>query len=265
MDGFGLVSLYDGSGYKWGVVGSDGREVLPVEYDYVDMCNDGMVAVYTGPVDAESLYMAGGQWKFISLADLSESAGSYNLVGPYVDGLAWVNSKPTSMKRQMRVMPILDKKGKPTGEENIIFGVSASFMLEDMIVPDDSGNVVLEDAEWVLIDRNGTAVTDAASPYQAVGMCENGLAWVKRDGLFGFVNTSGEEVIPVKYVTVQDAPGSHPAALLLNPETGAVRWVMNEAGQIAWLNEKGEVVIDFIDSDGRVSVFDTVDENMWDY
>ena len=40
---------------------------------------------------------------------------------------------------------------------------------------------------------------------------------------------------------------------------------MNEAGQIAWLNEKGEVVIDFIDSDGRVSVFDTVDENMWDY
>ena len=265
VDGFGLVSLYDGSGYKWGVVSSDGREVLPVEYDYVDMCNDGMVAVYTGPVDAESLYMAGGQWKFISLADLSESAGSYNLVGPYVDGLAWVNSKPTSMKRQMRVMPILDKKGKPTGEENIIFGVSASFMLEDMIVPDDSGNVVLEDAEWVLIDRNGTAVTDAASPYQAVGMFENGLAWVKRGGLFGFINTSGEEVIPVKYVTVQDAPGSHPAALLLNPETGAVRWVMNEAGQIAWLNETGEVVIDFIDSDGRVSVFDTVDENMWDY
>ena len=138
-------------------------------------------------------------------------------------------------------------------------------MLEDMIMPDDSGNVVLEDAEWVLIDRNGTAVTDASSPYQAVGMFENGLAWVKRGGLFGFINTSGEEVIPVKYVTVQDAPGSHPAALLLNPETGAVRWVMNEAGQIAWLNETGEVVIDFIDSDGRVSVFDTVDENMWDY
>ena len=62
VDGFGLVSLYDGSGYKWGVVASDGREVISVEYDYVDMCNDGMVAVYTGPVDADSLYMTGGQW-----------------------------------------------------------------------------------------------------------------------------------------------------------------------------------------------------------
>ena len=43
VDGFGLVSLYDGSGYKWGVVASDGREVISVEYDYVDMCNDGGV------------------------------------------------------------------------------------------------------------------------------------------------------------------------------------------------------------------------------
>lgn len=268
VDGYGLVAREsDDDVLMWGVVTSDGAEALPLDYVYVDLCNEGIVAVYRGPVDDDSLYFDDGLWWFVDLADPGRDMGPrYSVVGPFVDGVAWVGSsfsKP--VKRQMRVMPIMDKKGKPTGEENIIFGVSQSFMLEDMFIPDDSGKVVIPDGEWMLVDRDGKAVTDPDRAYEAVGMFEDGLAWVKRGGLFGFINQQGEEVIPVIYPMVQDAPGSHPAALLMRPENGAVRWVMNGDGKTAWLNEKGEVVIDFTDSDGRVSVFDKVDESMWDY
>ena len=40
---------------------------------------------------------------------------------------------------------------------------------------------------------------------------------------------------------------------------------MNDKGQMAWIDSEGHVVVDFTDFDGKVSVFDTVNENMWDY
>ena len=34
---------------------------------------------------------------------------------------------------------------------------------------------------------------------------------------------------------------------------------------VKWIDSEGHVVVDFTDFDGKVSVFDTVNENMWDY
>ena len=246
-DGYGLVAVQEGNALKWGVVGQDGRTVIePVSSD-------------------EGLYMSGGQWGYIDLASPAEEFKViFDIVGPFTDSVAWVNCVRTESRRQRRTMPIVDKKGKPVGEE-IIFGVSASFTMNDLYLPGSDGSVTVPDGAWVLMNRKGNALTSTDSPYQAVGEFKDGLAWVKRNGRFGFVNIHGEEVIPVIYSMVQDAPGSRPGSLLLHPESGAVRWVVNDSGQRAWLNEKGETVIGFTDFEGKVSVFDTVDENMWDY
>ena len=230
-DGYGLVAVKDGKTLKWGVVGQDGRTVIEPVYDYIDLCSEDMVAVYKGPVHngEEGIYMSGGLWGYIDLASPAEEFKViFDIVGPFTDSVAWVNCVRTESRRQRRTMPIVDKKGKPVGEE-IIFGVSASFTMNDLYLPGSDGSVV------------------------------------KRNGRFGFVNIHGEEVIPVIYSMVQDAPGSRPGSLLLHPESGAVRWVVNDSGQRAWFNEKGETVIGFTDFEGKVSVFDTVDENMWDY
>lgn len=266
-DGYGLVAVKDGKTLKWGVVGQDGRTVIEPVYDYIDLCSEDMVAVYKGPVHngEEGIYMSGGLWGYIDLASPAEEFKViFDLVGPFTDSVAWVNCVRTDSRRQKRTMPIVDKKGKPVGEE-IIFGVSASFTMNDLYLPGSDGSVNIPDGAWVLMDRKGDALTSTDSPYQAVGEFKDGLAWVKRNGRFGFINTRGEEVIPVIYSMVQDAPGSRPGSLLLHPESGAVRWVVNDSGQRAWLNEKGETVIGFTDFEGKVSVFDTVDENMWDY
>lgn len=266
-DGLGLVAVQDGTSLKWGVVSADGHTVIEPSYDYIDLCSEGTVAVYTGPVEnsEEGLYMSGGQWGFIDLnnpeADLNRG---FDLVGPFIDGVAWVNRTKTDIKRQKRTMPILNNKGKVIGE-NIIFGVSESFSMNDMVLPDAEGGTAFEDGAWILIDRNGNALTQENTPYQAVGEFRDGLAWVKKNGRFGYVNLNGEEVIPAIYVMVQDAPGSSPGSLLLRPESGAVRWVVDDRGLTAWLNEKGGTVIGFTDFNGKVSVFDTVDESMWDF
>lgn len=266
-DGYGLVAVKDGKTLKWGVVGQDGRTVIEPVYDYIDLCSEDMVAVYKGPVHngEEGIYMSGGLWGYIDLASPAEEFKViFDLVGPFTDSVAWVNCVRTDSRRQKRTMPIVDKKGKPVGEE-IIFGVSGSFTMNDLYLPGSDGSVNIPDGAWVLMNRKGDALTSTDSPYQAVGEFKDGLAWVKRNGRFGFINTRGEEVIPVIYSIVQDAPGSRPGSLLLHPESGAVRWVVNDSGQRAWLNEKGETVIGFTDFEGKVSVFDTVDENMWDY
>ncbi len=266
-DGYGLVAGNVDGSLKWGVVGQDGRTVIEPAYDYIDLYNEGMVAIYKGPVhnSEEGLYMSGGLWGYMDLGKPGEEFKLlFDAAGPFVDSVAWVNCVRTASKRQRRTMPIVDKKGKPIGE-NIIFGVSGTFSMEDMFLSEGGDGPVIPDGAWVLMDRSGNALTDTDAPYQAVGEFKEGLAWVKRNGLYGFVNNRGTEVIPAVYVMVQDAPGSRPSSLLLHPESGAVRWVMNDKGQMAWIDSEGHVVVDFTDFDGKVSVFDTVNENMWDY
>ena len=267
-DGFGLVCKIVDDKPKWGVMDSRGREILPTVYDYVDLCSEGMVAVYVGEVEENEEYgtcMTDGKWGFVNLTDMSGiDEFPYSVVGPYVDGVAWVSTESNGMPRQMRLMPIVNKKGKVIGE-NIIFGVSESFSLSDIFIPDESGNVVQKDGSWILVDRHGNAVAPDTAPYQAVGEFKDGLAWVKRGGLYGFVNLHGEEIIPIAFPVVQGVPGAQPASLLLKPENGTVRWVRLLDGQTAWIDESGEVVVGFVKSDGRVSVFDKVDESMWDF
>lgn len=266
-DGMGLVASDKDGTLKWGVIDSNGQLLVEPEYDYIDLCSEGMVATYKGPVynTDEGIYMSGGLWGFIDLNNPHEELKpAFDLVGPFTDGAAWVNCIRTDARRQRRTMPIVDKKGRKIGED-IIFGVSGSFSMEDIFLPDSEGNVSIPDGAWVLMDRNGNALTSTDNPYQAVGEFKDGLAWVKRNGLFGYVNTEGDEVIPAVYTMVQGAPGSSPGSLLLHPESGAVRWVVNREGDTAWLNEKGDTIISFTDFGGKVSISDKVSENMWDY
>lgn len=248
---------------KWGVIESSGKEVIPPTYDYIDLCNEGIVAVYIGCVDAETHIMSKGYWGYVDLANpgkvLLSEAG---MLGPFIDSVAWVNTSCSKLPRQRRTMPILDKKGKVIGE-NIIFGVSRSFEMNDIVLAEQDGSYPDMTGVWVLYNRDMQRLTDKS--YEMVGAFHDELAWVKRNGKYGYVNRYGEEVIPAEYISVQGAPAAKTVSLRLNPENGAVRWVMNANGEIAWLNEKGETVIDFMKTDGRINIESVADERMWDF
>lgn len=261
----GMYGLVCDNG-KWGVIASSGKEVIPPSYDYIDLCNEGIVAVYKGNVDETTGAMTKGEWGYVKLEQPEIVAlEGLAFAGPFIDAVAWVDiSEYSNTDRQRRTMPIVNNKGKVIGE-NIIFGISSSFEMRDLAVAKEDGSYPFSDGEWVLVDKDMRYITDSQFPYQMVGAFRDGLAWVKKNGKYGFVNMKGEEVIPAIYETVQDAPDAKAVSLRLNPEDGAVRWVMNDKGKIAWLNEKGETIIDFIKSDGRIGIKSVADEQMWDF
>lgn len=263
-DGYGVI--YDSQTGLAGLVEYSGRVVIEPKYSYIDLCNEGFVAVYICEKDKEM--WVDGVWSYIDLSkpdSLFFGDSGFDMVGPFINGVAWVNCMETKTMRRKRYMPVLDSKGKKEIGQDYLFGISSSFRMSDLYARDDDGNYLVYDGAWVLVDKDRKVRTDAGNPYQMVGEFRDGLAWVKRNGLYGYVNENGEEVIPVEYVSVQGAPNAVPAALLLNPEDGAVRWVMNGAGEMAWLNGAGEIIIDFVEFDGKVPVSSTVDESMWDF
>ncbi|HIZ85647.1 MAG TPA: WG repeat-containing protein [Candidatus Coprenecus stercoravium] len=265
-DGYGVV--YDYRTGLAGLVDASGRMVIEPKFTYIDLCNEGIVAVYRYNGKNKDKKWTDGVWSYIDLSkpdSLFFGNSGYDMVGPFVDGVAWINGVATNSKRMQRYMPIMDKKGKKEIGRDYLLGVTESFRMVDLFARDDNGNYIVFDGKWALIDRHGNLLTDTSRPYDMVGEFKDGLAWVRRGGLYGFVNTRGEEVIPVAYKAVEGVPGAPVTSLVLHPESGAVRWVMDGSGRIAWLDEKGETVIDFIKSDGRIPVSSFVNESMWDY
>lgn len=263
-DGYGVV--YDYRTGLAGLVESSGRMVIEPKYTYIDLCNEGIVAVYASN-NKDKLWES-GVWNYIDLANPDEimfEGFGFDMVGPFVDSVAWVNCVETETMRRQRYMPITDKKGKKEIGRDYVLGVSGSFSMSDLYAKDDNGNYIVYDGCWILVDRGRHVRTDMEKPYQMVGEFRDGLAWVKRDGLYGYVNIYGEEVIPVIYKSVQGAPGAVATSLVLRPESGAVRWVMNNKGEMAWLNEKGEILIDFTKFDGKIPAGSIVNESMWDF
>lgn len=263
-DGYGVV--YDDKTGLAGLVDASGRMVLEPKWSYLDLCNEGFVAAYV--CGKGKKMWVDGTWTFVDLSrpdSLFFGDRGVDMVGPFIDGVAWVNCAETKTMRKQRYMPVMDKRGKKEIGRDYLLGVSESFMMSDLWARDDDGNYIVYDGQWILVDKDRNVRTDMEKPYQMVGEFRDGLAWVKRDGLYGYVNILGEEVIPVIYKSVQGVPGSETTSLLLRPESGAVRWVMNGKGEMAWLNEKGEVVIDFVKFNGKIPVGSVVRESMWDY
>lgn len=257
IDGFGIVSKSVGGKVKYGVLDYDGSIVMDFVYDYIDLCNEGHVAAFIGTMDEVSF--TGGKWTLYRL-DGTPVSQEYFALGPVIDGVAWASDKNLKIKRRIRKMPIVNDKGKEMGYEKI-FAVSDKFRMTELFQveldqdPDYSGN-------WFLINTEGQKIS---GDYDRVGAFVNGLAWVCRDGKYGFVNTKGEEVIPVRYRSVEGAPNAPITALKFNSESLQVRWVANNIGELAWIDENGNIVIDFTRTDGKLSINQRVQEKMWDF
>lgn len=257
VDGHGVVSMGSGRNALYGVVDAKGNLTIPIIYDYVDLCHEGYVALYKGKIEND--FYTKGTWMLASM-DGKIVSEEYVTLGPVVSGVAWANKSKLNVKRRVRTMPILNKKGKEIGKD-YIFGISKTFIMNDLFElhvdrkPDYSGT-------WVLINTDGEEIS---AEFDMVGEFVNGLAWVRKNGKYGFVNTAGEVVIPVQYRTVQGAPNAKTTSLKFNSDEVQVRWVSNDKGELAWIDENGEIVIDFFRTDGKVSIHKKVTEEMWDF
>lgn len=90
-------------------------------------------------------------------------------------------------------------------------------------------NVYLRDIRSAFLDRAGKQVT---SEYDAVGYFSSGLAAVRKNDRYGFIDTEGNLAIPFQYEWAGGFVG----------DLGGV----GKGGKYGFINKKGETVVDFV-------------------
>ncbi len=182
-------------GGKWGVVDMSGKLICPVDYDFVDLCSQEIVAVNRGGEMSEKK-ISGGKWGFFDLKSGKEIVTPiYDQVGPfYQNGRAWA-LKSGDLVRNILSSDMMNEKGKI--EDRVRkFYVFDDFKIESLF---QEYNKV---GKWALIDKSGNEITQFI--YELVGDFYYGSARVSLDGKFGLIDESGKILIECQYDEITD-------------------------------------------------------------
>lgn len=221
-DGLAMVAQIGADGnYKYGFVNTKGKVVIPLEYDDAEVFCDGLAAVRSN-----------GKWGFINAKGevVIPIELEYDSVWPCVDGIDLAAVTKFDAERSMSGRGLINKKGEVVapivyhypdyrdgffpsdgmvaaeidgkwgylnakGEVAIPFEYDGATAFSDGLaaVKDENG-------AWSFIDKKGQMVSSLE--YENVGEFSNGLVAVESDEGWGFVNTKGEVVVPLKYAYV---------------------------------------------------------------
>ena len=184
-------------GGKWGVIDFNGKVVCPVEYDYVEFCQDGVVAINKGGVmNEKDKTISGGKWGYYDLQQGVEIVPpKYDHVGPfYASGVAWVHNGG-NMVQKVLTEEVKNDKGK-------VEYVKRNFMVFDDFVLYKIFVHYNASGKWALIDKSGKELTDFI--FNGTGDFHNGYCMVAQDGMFGMVNSEGKITVPCKYEEISD-------------------------------------------------------------
>lgn len=183
------------TGGKFGVINDKGEIVCPVEYDYVDLCFNNIVAVNKGcTFSEEEDILTGGLWGYYDLKNKKELISpQYNQVTAYyTDSIAWVQ-KGGNMVFKLRLD--VEKEKEKVVDKTFIFNASPRYRLKSQFKKVNSSG------KWALIDKNGKLLTEFN--YTSVGDFRNGMAYVYNNG-YGALNTKGELTVPCQYELISD-------------------------------------------------------------
>ncbi len=183
-EGLAVVSLND----KYGFINLSGEVVVPLEYDYVVDCSDGLAAVFQKESQARengyNYYSVGFVDKTGKLViPLKYSTVSLPFGESFVfkDGFAAVSWGTTGLTKGY-----IDKKGK-----EVYTYKSAESFFEGLAVV---GN---DDDKNGVINKKGKLVVPFR--YDYIGYFEDGFADVESGGKTGLINSEGKEIIPTQY------------------------------------------------------------------
>lgn len=257
--------LYDEyvAGGKFGVINDRGEIVCPVEYDFVDLCYDNIVAFNKGCVfNTESDALEGGKWGYYNLADMKEitPAQYTQLSAFYPDGVAWVQNGG-NMVYKLRLDIEKDNKGN-IKDKSYQFNVTKRYRLRSHFKKFNSSG------KWALINSDGKTIT--GFDYTSVGDVRNSMAFVYNGG-YGAIDTKGSLTVPCVYEQLSDCyegglfwayqvdDGDNSKIGLIDKNNNALSefkyqkafpfrdsaaWVLKD-GMYAIVNTKGKEVCDF--------------------
>ena len=170
------LSFYDGlakvkKNGKWGYIDKKGNEVIPCEYDSVWGFYEGLARVESN-----------GKWGFVDKAGKQITSCIYNQARDFSEGFAWV--------KRWQTWGFINKTG-----------MAMSFYPEHIITDFSEGYAGI--IQWRVARFIGSelGMTMASEDYEHLGQFIDGLAFVKRNGKYGYIDKSFKEVIPCIYDT----------------------------------------------------------------
>lgn len=203
---------------KWGFIDNTGKEIIPLKYDGVGEFSEGMAQV-----------VLGGKYGYIDKNGVEVIPPKYVKATPFSEGLANVSSE----ERGTAWAIWIDKTGKELSSLSGKYMADGNFSedLASVSLYVTSGG--LTDVKLIYINKEGKTVLSPKGISKA-GDFKDGLAGVqdKNTGKIGFIDKTGNVVIPMKYDTV-----------FFNFENGLTAASIN--GKAGYINKSGEVVIPF--------------------
>lgn len=224
-DGYCVVRKdTDGDGYdEYGLIDSNGNEVITPKYDYMADPVEGMARV---GLDIDGNSKTG--WKFnskgIDKFGFVDMGGRevvpliYDAVQDFSDGMAAVSTKHQRQDDGDLFTIIVSNTGfvDKTGElviPLIYEGVGGAEVVSDAGVLGDHtstkigfseglASVQNKDGKWGVIDKQGNTVIPFT--YDKIGGFSEGLASVGVNDKWGFIDKQGKMVIPTVYDSVHD-------------------------------------------------------------
>ncbi|MCI3924751.1 WG repeat-containing protein [Paenibacillus sp. TRM 82003] len=193
-DGYGVSSgtsgFYEGlaavsKNGKWGFIDRKGKEVIKPKYEWAFNFYEGLAVVTNN-----------GKWGYIDQTGKEVIALKYDEVVSFSEGLGVVLLDSEDGYR----WGFVNKNGKVVADFNDKYSFVRSFK-EGIAI----ARYVDRNYGFVLINKSGKVVADLGSKYDDVKDFDEGLAYVEKGGKFGFINSTGKEVIKPIY---DDAKGS---------------------------------------------------------
>ena len=177
----GLVAVCEND--KWGFIDKKGKQVIPCKYGLVEDSSEGLAFAKNGD---------NGFVGYIDrLGNQVISCEEYNLCGSFCDGFATVYNVHQNRHGY------IDKKGR----EIVPLKYSNAIPFSEGLA---AVKIDIYSDEWTIIDTKGNPIFS----YQCdeIKSCSNGMFAVgtysgTNDILWGFIDKTGREVVPLKYYT----------------------------------------------------------------
>lgn len=231
----GLVAVRKGN--KWGFLSRSGRAEIPFTFDAVKPFSQGVASVQNG-----------SNWTYIDRKGEVLSKAAFTDIGTFSEGLAWVNTGEKigfiDTSGQFLIAPqfevahdfdqgvarvvsdgkygLIDHKGQWVLRPK--FADILPFQANGVAIARLSGT----QNRYVLIDQAGRTLTGLTT-YRQIDSFREGLARVKDQNGFGFIDLNGREVISTTWGQAESFSGG--------------RAVVRQNGRCGYIDASGELVI----------------------
>ena len=252
INGVAIVDMVIDKKLKYGLVNSQGEEILPPIYSFIKRLSNGMFKCglngRVGILNESGKYIIPNQFLFVRDFENGLSLIAKSVDGTYTKGsireysyMDWegniILSSCSYISKQSEGLSVVCRKGE-WGFFNIIErkitkveGASYVGLLHDDLAMAKFGGTCVIGGLWGFVNRNGEIVINPK--YDYVFNFSEGIAAVKVGDKYGFIDTIGVLIVPCEYDEV-----------VSSFENGEGKLV--KGGRMYVFNRSGEMVSDYL-------------------